>query len=202
MKELRIFFMSLVIICLSLNLFAEDDGGIGWEKPDEPIPPVILSPYNFQVCFDYHCKNQQMVTITKSDWDKIISHIGQASSEEQERRQIAAAIAEWERIVGDLVGTSADLGGNSPGSGMPGQMDCIDETTNVTTYLLLMEQQQLFKFHQAGQFEHRGFFAGHWSASIISTVNGDIWAVDAWYKDNGQEPYIIPIERWRQRYMN
>jgi hypothetical protein len=105
-----------------------------------------------------------------------------------------------EKIIGEKTGTSGDRGGNLAGFGQQGQMDCIDESYNTTTYLKLLQRDGLLKFHRVMNRSTRfGLFAGmpHSTAVIRDVASGQDYAVDSWFFDNGELPVIMPLAHWK-----
>jgi hypothetical protein len=152
----------------------------------------------FFICTDYHCDTGQMVSLTASDWESIRNLFATDTSPSQERGNIRRAIALLENIVGAITGTWRDLAGNFAGAGQPGQLDCISESRNTMTYLQLMFDDGLLKWHGVGErrVRHQFIFNTHWTAVITDRSNGQQFAVDSWYRDNGQPPDIQPLEDW------
>jgi hypothetical protein len=117
-----------------------------------------------------------------------------------ERAAIAATVRNMETAVGQLTGSDQDKGGNLAGFGRPGQMDCIDESTNTTTYLRMLTESGLLKFHTVQDRVTRfGLFVGvpHTTAVIQETGTGQRFAVDSWFFDNGHAPAIIDMQQWK-----
>jgi hypothetical protein len=87
-------------------------------------------------------------------------------------------------------------------SGVQGQMDCLDETANTTSLLLVLQEQGLLIHHTVQGPESRGFFLDgrypHFTAIIAEKRTGSEWAVDPWAKAPGQRPDILPLAQWRQ----
>jgi hypothetical protein len=87
-------------------------------------------------------------------------------------------------------------------SGVPGQMDCLDETANTTSLLLVLQEQGLLTYHKVEPPESRGFFLDgrypHFTAIIADKRTGEEWAVDPWRRAPGQIPEILPLIQWRQ----
>ena len=83
-----------------------------------------------------------------------------------------------------------------------GQMDCVDESTNTTRILKLLEQQGLLKHHKVMRRASRGFFADgrypHFTA-VLKDPSGREWVVDSWYEPAGGPPDIMPLEKWKVR---
>ena len=65
----------------------------------------------------------------------------------QERRAIAYAIALIEKQVGAKLGIKDRAGMEFGGTGDPTQQDCVDEATNTTSYLLVLQSNGLLKYH-------------------------------------------------------
>ena len=103
------------------------------------------------VCSGYGCKAQTTYPFRKADIQHIagiFQSVQRARSAAEERRAIAYAIAWIETKVGNDIGTAKDRPSiDIAGSGDPSQMDCVDEATNTTSYLLVMERHGLLKFH-------------------------------------------------------
>ncbi len=157
------------------------------------------SPGAFGVCYDYGCKTRQTVRLPEEQWQTVRALFApEPANATQERRRIARAIALMETLVGTITGTAADLGGNTRGAGMPGQMDCIDESTNTNTYLHLMQADGLLRFHEVRgrRMRSRWLVDAHWTAVIRDTGTGQDYAVDSWFFDNGQPPVIARLNDW------
>ena len=151
------------------------------------------------VCFDYGCKSTAEVTLEPAAWAQVRAVFSPVPlSAEAERQRIASAIALLETLTGEIVGTSADRGGNFEGGGEPFQMDCIDESTNTTTYLESLAADGLLRWHRVLPRERRmrWVIGIHWSAVSAETASGQRYVVDAWPRDNGLPPLIQPVEDW------
>lgn len=161
----------------------------------DPVPAL------FSICFDHSCTTVVSVSLTTEEWRYASQPLqSPAHSAAGERSAIACAIARFENVVGRHTGTSADLGRNLQGFGQPGQLDCIDESTNTTTYLRLLERNGLLHYHDVGDRVTRfGFSAGmpHTTAVIQERTTGARFAVDSWFFDNGEPAYIVDLAAWR-----
>ena len=167
--------------------------------------PLLMSPANaapyFVQCYDFGCKTKRELRFDEHQWDQIkalfASGIVDSATEKQAIRR---AVAMMERMSGEQTDTHLDKGGNYPGSDIPGQMDCIDESTNTFQYLSALEQLELLKWHRVDTKQRRiVWFATHWTASIREIGNNQLFAVDSWYRDNGELPYIQPLDDWSRK---
>jgi len=160
------------------------------------------SPEDFSVCYDHTCKTVQQISITPKQWQTVKQTFNPpAKTAELERQQIARAIALMEPLVGPLTGTLNDKGYNLAGLSTSGrQMDCIDESTNTTTYLTMLSQANKLKWHRVEDPVTRGFFIFGWphtTAVIYASSTKKHWAVDSWFYDNGKKPAIVPMNLWK-----
>ncbi len=162
-------------------------------------PPTVQS---FPHCEGYGCPTIKHVELNKQDWKKIDKAFGaKAKTPLEERHKIARTIGEFERVVGPITGTDVDQRGTFIKMG-EGQLDCVDESTNTTIYLMLLREKGLLKFHDIEQpqvrwpiISGRGWM--HQTAVITETESRKQYAVDSWFEDNGENPWIVSLEDWR-----
>ncbi len=162
--------------------------------------PTMATPY-FVQCYDFGCKSTQELHFEDADWAEVRAIFDdKVIDSESERQAIRRAVALMERISGEISGTHLDKAGNYPGYDLPRQMDCIDESTNTNQYLIALQQLDLLKWHEVHPKQRRiVWFATHWTASISEIGSDRVYAVDSWYRDNGEMPYIQPLEDWRRK---
>lgn len=165
--------------------------------------PQTLSRERVPVCAHHGCQRVSMIRLDAPAWQRIAANFAPVAADPStERLQIKRAIAEFELISGELAGTAGDRGGDLAAFGTwQAQQDCIDESTNTTVYLTLLEQAGLLRWHRVLPTAHRGFllFGGwpHYTAVIGEFDNGQRWVVDSWFHDNGQAPEIIDLDTWK-----
>ncbi len=167
-----------------------------------PVPDPSPTPDAFTVCHGYGCQYTSAVKLKAATWDWLAApfYAAPAESARQERQRIKTYIGRMEIIAGLQAGTLWDKGGTSMFEAGQGQLDCEDETVNTTTYLRLLDREGLLAFHNVGAPAGRGFAAGGWphmTAAIRDRASGILYAVDSWFFDNGEAPFITPIERWQ-----
>lgn len=167
------------------------------------------TPYvhDFEVCAGGGCAELKQVNMTHHDWQTVVHVFTQAGAVHdaaQERILIAQAIGAMESIVGRLTDTATDLAGTFGNADFPGQMDCNDEAINSTTYMRLMRNYGLIKFHEIEDMRTRNFFFNGWphsTAVIRETASGARFAVDSWFYDNGFPATIVPFSDWKSGYI-
>ena len=111
-------------------------------------------------------------------------------SPEEERRAIAYAIGLMERQVGAAIGIRDIAGMQWTASGDPTQEDCMDESTNTTSYLVVIQSNGLLRYHTVeGPLGEDNMLYGtmigrpvkywpHYTATIRETKTGQRWAVE------------------------
>lgn len=165
----------------------------------------IPSLEDFEICFGGGCAEVKHVALTTEDWQKVehsfLSNVPLNAT--QEREKIAQAVGLLEEIVGAKVGTSNDIAGTFYAGKLSGQLDCNDEAINTTTYMRLMQQTGLIKWHAVEDTRTRNFFFTGWphtTAVIREIETGERFAVDSWFYDNGASATIVPFATWKSGY--
>lgn len=148
------------------------------------------------VCHAYGCKRQTKVTFTDADLAEIASLMARVRREDtpaEDRRAIAYAIAWMEQRVAPAAGTATDRPSmDFAGSGDPSQQDCVDEATNTTSYLLVLDRHGLIRHHRV----ERPFAKDsinkwtHWAAQIEERGTGARFAIDSSSGPNGDNPMV------------
>ena len=161
--------------------------------------PVTAAPY-FVQCYDFSCKSNQEIHFDEAQWEEIKTIFNADMDMNSEKQAIRRAIATMEKFSGEISGTYLDKGGNYPGYDILKQMDCIDESTNTFQYLAALEELNLLTWHRVEPKKRRiVWFATHWTAVISELQSGRKFAVDSWYRDNGEMPYVQPIADWESK---
>ena len=178
-------------------------GGAGLYAQDTFVRGDIVTqpaPENFSVCHGGTCSIVSQVSLDEAQWRRIAAVFpAPARSAEEERTRIAQAIARFETIVGAITDTADDRAENQSGANWWSQMDCIDESTNSTTYLRLLAQADLLAWHRVEARVTRGYFLFGWphTTAVLSEPSGARWTVDSWFHENGRLPEIVPLELWK-----
>ncbi len=148
------------------------------------------------VCHAYGCKAQTSFTFTPSDIAEIselMTRVRRDDSPREERRAIAYAVAWMERRVAPIVGTASDRPSmDFAGSGDESQQDCVDEATNATSYLLVLDRHRLIHRHVVEQPFAKDDLRHwtHWAAVIKERESGERFAIDSSAGPNGENPTV------------
>ncbi len=154
------------------------------------------------VCHGFGCRYRTAVGLTNGDRGKLKQMFASAKkTPEAERKAIAAATSWFDRRVGPEAGTTKRVAYAGVRSDQgPGQMDCIDVSRNNTTFLLVLDQLGLLKYHKADLPRARGSLLDnrwpHATAVLRETSSGHQWAVDSWTHKFGEGPDVKPLEEW------
>ena len=156
-------------------------------------------PDNYSICLHNTCSEIAFVSLSDVQWQNIESlFFPKSSSAQQERQQIKLAFALLERYTGQQTGTFLDRAENDLSHGIQGQMDCIDEATNSTVYLRLLQNAHLLTWHTQSSRTSRGFLTSpHNTATILELKTQQRFAVDSWFEANGESPHIVPLAEWK-----
>lgn len=180
------------------------------------LPPQARgeAPGDIPICHGFGCRYKETISITDTEWHQIKAFFRKpANSPAEERLQIKKASGWFETIAGRHSPIHLDRGKNEfPGrfdsvrlskdehrttTDTLGQMDCIDESLNMTTYLALMEQAGLFKYHRVVERAHRQSAVDqHYAGQLEEIASGERWIVDSWFYDYGRLPYIEEADEW------
>lgn len=158
------------------------------------------STQHFPICNLFGCEETTVVTLSKTDWmliDNIFSP--RANDSTEERRRIARAVAQFEKTVAVKAGTGDDQAKQQGMYRGTRQLDCIAETINTTSYLILLQERGLMQWHAPRYPQHRGLMRGqfpHNTAVMEDLKTGERYAVDAYFHANGVPPEIVPVSEW------
>lgn len=159
----------------------------------------------FEICFGGGCAEVTNVSLSQEEWQKVV-HLFEThkpTDATQEREIIAQAIGLLETIVGEKIGTAGDIAGTFYDGRLGAQLDCNDEAINSTTYMRLMLNAKLIKWHAVEDTRTRDFFFTGWphSTAVIHDINtAERFAVDSWFYDNGAPATIVPFATWKSGY--
>lgn len=200
--DVRASLRPLLLLAAALGLGAcvsPSTSPLSWYPTQSARAPQNL---NIGICHAFGCQRQTQVQLTQSDVDHLagIMQAGQGSAQ-AERAAVKQAVMWMEKRVGPFVGSDDDVGGlDLQNSGVPGQMDCLDETTNTTTTLIVLAENGLLDYHAPAHPVARGFFLDgrypHATAVLRETASGEDWAIDPWPYANGVDVDVMPLDEW------
>lgn len=157
-------------------------------------------PGAFHYCHSHGCEDRSLLSLRAEQWrDATWRLIPEPASAAEERERIAWAAADFEAIVAAETGTESDVGGSFAGFGRTGQLDCVDESLNMTMFLRLLEGQGLLRFHRPSRPITKGTLIDgwpHYSATMVEVASGQHYTLDSWYFDNAEPALVLRRETW------
>lgn len=201
-RYFRPLWVSAVCLCVIVGLYLA------------PATAHGDSIESITICHGFGCRYQETVTITPKEWRQIKAFFREpAETPEQERDQIRRAAGWFDVIAGRHSPIHLDEAKNGfPDRFKParlgkdevqqagkrtGQMDCIDESRNMTTYLTMMEQAGLFQHHRVVERAHRQSAVDqHYAGQIEEIETGTRWVLDSWFYAHGSLPYLEEASEW------
>lgn len=205
MKVTRCGMLGVAIAgALALGACASQSKGDaqGWYGSHDGIAPKRAKVY---ICHGFGCAYKTPVNYSSKDLNRIRNILATGrSSPAAERKAIARAVQWQEQRVAAQVGSQNDVGGFDPeNSRKRGQMDCIDETSNTTSLLLIAEKHGYLKHHYVSSPVARGFFLDgrypHATATVTEKSARKVYAIDSWVRGNGARPDVLQLETWMKQ---
>ncbi len=201
MKSMPLLIAAALPFLTWLSPAASSQGAQSWFSQQGYVGPAGT---RIIACHGYGCARRMTISVDGALLNRAstIMRAGQGSAM-AERQALARVVGTYTAYLASSLGGRPDVPGSPPQmSGLHGQMDCLDETANTTSLLLVLQEQGLLTYHRVRSPESRGFFLDgrypHFSAIITDTRTGEEWAVDPWRKAPGQRPDILPLLKWRQ----
>jgi len=171
-----------------------------------PLPPeYVIHPDGsvmLRICFNWSCARRETLNFTPEDMAFLKRHMAlcPGTSLHDRLQHVRIGIWQMELLAQKYQPLLAnDLAINEFDSEVEGRMDCIDNTSNTTTYLHILRDIQELPGWTVTLPKVRSLFditAVHWTAVIIDTENGIPWSVDSWYRPNGHLPLLMPLSSW------
>ncbi len=209
MRQARIL-LSLLVVAVSLAACTHDRNG----PPRQHFAEFHVAPPDgdrVEVCHAYTCAIKTTYYFHQSYINQLaalMKKTKKADTPFEERRAIAYAIADIEKKVAIKLGINDRAGMEFRGSGDPTQQDCVDEATNTTSYLLVLQSNGLLKYHTVRIPFSKGDllkatlqgdpvkYWPHWTAVLEEKGTGQRYAVDSWIYANGENPAVVKVEDW------
>jgi hypothetical protein len=150
------------------------------------------------LCYNYGCSAHAAISFSSEDLKRIQAAFSDVADPAAERHAIATAMGLFYATAATQSPIWRDRGGNLDDEEADGRMDCIDHSTNTTTWLELLDERGWLRYHRVGERVRRGRFVifEHWSARIVEADSRAEFAVDTWFLDPGHPATIYPLREW------
>ncbi|POZ62293.1 hypothetical protein [Chromobacterium alticapitis] len=164
------------------------------------LPPAFADALN--ICYHYRCSRQTSFEVTDEAQAWLATRLARADSPQSERAAVADAVQTLYFLAAQDSPIWQDRGGNSHDGPAEGRMDCVDHSSNVTTFLRYLDRQGWLKYHHAAPSEWRAphILDLHYTGVLHDVAAKQDWAVDTWFKDFGEPPVVVPLSVWMTGY--
>ena len=176
------------------------------ESVSTPLPPeYVIDPdgsVKLRLCFNWSCSRRENIAFTSDDLAllKRRMRICSGKSIHERLQQVRIGIWQMELLAQKYQPLLAnDLAINDLDAAALGRMDCIDNSSNTTTYLSILRDVGALEGWSVSRPKVRKRFdvtAVHWTAVIIDEETGTPWSVDSWYRPNAHLPMVMPLQSW------
>ena len=152
------------------------------------------------ICFNYACAKVAVVRYEEAELEPVGRMLAGASDAAAERSALAEAVARMYAIAASRTPIFRDRGENFDDDEVnDGRMDCIDHSTNTSSFLHLIEERGWLRHHGVMQRLRRFLFLQeHWAGRIAERASGQQFTVDTWYFPPGQPAVVQPVAEWLQ----
>ena len=157
------------------------------------------TPRAVTYCSFHGCQKRTVLDISGRTWNRMRAMVRRTRSPASERRAIAAAMAIFEKAGGPPSGSAAD----KPMTGFDnrGQLDCIDEASNMTSLLLMLKNAGALRFHRVRAPSYRppggqGRWP-HYAGTVQERKSGRVYVIDSWFRANGRPAVVVPFATWK-----
>ena len=103
----------------------------------------IITADDVMICYNWSCAATARIELSDEQLEVVHQLFSDVADAESERAKISDAIGVFEVYAGQQSPTGADRGGNWDDQNINGRMDCIDHSTNTTTYLKLIDRKSV-----------------------------------------------------------
>ncbi len=181
------------------------------DSASSPLPPrFAVNPdgsVDLRICFNWTCSNVQALTFSANDMAGVKQHLAMCSGSSLHDRLQRLRIGIWQM---ELLAQkhqpllSNDLAINDYEHGVEGRTDCVDNTSNTTTFLSILQAVKALPEWSVSAPEVRNLFditLTHWTAVVTDEQSGEKWSVDSWYHPHGHLPLVLPLDDWADEEM-
>lgn len=152
--------------------------------------------------FEYAGAERTTISLVGARWGLVYKEFADAGDAAAERRAIARSVGLCEQAAGEQTPAWQDEPRSNAAPCMKGQLDCIAESENTTTFLLLFREHGLLRFHDVLRPVYRSqafVFDPHRTALIRERTSGMVFAVDSWVGKNGDDALVQEYGPWRRK---
>lgn len=157
-----------------------------------------------RVCFNWSCAAQQSITFSADEMRGVKDFLGQCTGTSLHDRIQRLRVGIWQlQLVaqGHIPELANDREINEFDKDVEGRLDCVDSSSNTTTYLRILEDLGQLPGWTVTTPVVRNvmdFHGVHWTAVVTDRASGKNWSVDSWFRPHGHLPFVMPLADWKR----
>jgi len=198
MSSVKYQLLAVPFLAFALSGCMASSGG----KPGSFLNAHSLSrpaPKSVTYCSEHGCRKRTRISLAGKNWSRIARKFKRRHSAASERRAIASAMAIFEQVGGKASGSSADRARTQFNSDH--QLDCIDEATNMTSLLVMLNTAGLLRHNKPVGPSLRPVSNGnrwpHYAGTVRDKKSGKLYVIDSWFRANGKPAVVVPYSKWK-----
>ncbi len=204
-RDSRLLRFALCLVFLPLcTAWTLADSGLRFNS--SPLAPEYRihedGSVTLRICFNWSCARTQIMTFTAEEMSGVAAQMAVCSGTAQRDRLQRVRIAMWQlELLAQKYqpALANDQSINAQEVGVEGRMDCVDNASNTTTYLRILEDLGALPGWIVSSPRVRmatSINRAHWTAVVIDAASAQRWSVDSWYRENGHLPFVVPLDDW------
>jgi hypothetical protein len=196
-----------IILVAALGAAGESKSADQQTPVTSPLPPEYLihpdGSVTLRICYNSSCATTEAMTFSASDMAYVREQIAICPDDTLRDRLQRLRIAVWKMEVlaqKHQPILANDRAVNDEEYGIEGRTDCVDNSSNTTTFLRILEDLGDLPGWSVASPQVRHVFdfnLVHWSAVVIDQKSGEPWTVDSWFRPNGHLPIVLPLSDWQ-----
>ena len=177
-----------------------------------PLPPQYEihadGSVSLRICHNSSCASERQMRFSKEDMSSVEAQMQTCPSGDNPAIESPAKFALQRLRIGvwqmELLAKkyypllANDLPVNDQEFGVEGRTDCVDNSTNTTTFLHVLSELGWLPGWSVEKPSVRkpwDINRVHWTA-VVKDASGQRWSVDSWYRRHGHLPFVMPLENW------
>lgn len=181
--------------------------GIGYRTIKSFQPKYEIRPdrsVELRICFNWSCARTDTLTFSARDMAQVIEQMGlcPATTKALHDRLQRLRIGIWQmQLLAQKYQPllANDRAGNEEDREVEGRTDCVDNASNTTTYLRILQDLAALPGWSVAAPRTRNplpLDEVHWTAVVKDRNDGRQWSVDSWYRPHGHLPFVMPLADW------
>ena len=201
------------VILLLLGVLAIGAAGTGWAGAKEDGFDLVTRPLpadyranrdgsiTLRICYNWSCAARATVTFSAADLAVVKDYLSQCAGTSLYDRVQRLRVGIWQlQLIAQrhLPQLANDREINDFDKDVDGRLDCVDSSTNTSTYLRILQDLGQLPGWSVAPAEVRNLLdlhGVHWTAVVINN-DGARWSVDSWYRPHGHLPFVMPLADW------